>query len=149
MTEPALLTRVVAEIRQLHAFFEDWFAGRIEHDEQQLSRVADVLDETFFLIAPSGERLPRMRLLRMLDEMHGSREADFEIRVEEAEGRNVGDGLALMTYFEVHRAEAGVTRRRTTALLRAEPETPNGVAWMFVHETWFDDTSSNSSAPHG
>lgn len=136
MDAPSPLAAALAEIRQLHAFFEDWFTGRLERGDDALGRMAGVLDPTFFLVAPSGERLPRARLLRLLADLHGSRPEHFRILVEAAEGRVVAHDHVLATYEEVHRGDGDETRRRSTALFRPDPDAPNGFVWLFVHETW-------------
>lgn len=139
MDAPSLLACALAEIRQLHAFFEDWFTARLERDDDGLARVAEVLDPTFFLVAPGGERVGRAHLLGVLEDAHGARPAAFRIRVEEAEGRVVAGDHVLATYEEVHLGDGAPTRRRSTALFRPDADAPNGLAWLFVHETWRDD----------
>lgn len=134
----ALLTHTLAEIRQLHAFFEDWFRGRIPRETERFARFADVLDRSFVLVAPSGERASASRLVEYVESLHSSRSPEFSIRVEEAEAQFLGDEHALASYIEVQQDADGQTRRRSTAVFTADGEAPNGVRWLRVHETWID-----------
>ncbi|MEX1023734.1 MAG: DUF4440 domain-containing protein [Planctomycetota bacterium] len=138
MSTPSPLARALAEIRQLHAFFEDWFTGRLAPSAHGLARVADVLDPSFFLVTPAGERLGRTRLLRFLEAAHDSRPPEFRLEVRHAEARVVAADHVLAQYEELHSGDGPPTRRIASALFRPEPLAPNGVAWLFVHETWRD-----------
>jgi hypothetical protein len=132
------------EIIELHRFFEDWFRAAIGPTVAVFTRLARVLDPDFELISPGGVVTPRLRLLEVLRQAHGSRRSQqppFRIWIDHFRGRSVADGLQLATYEEWQETEDGSRGRLSTALFRLEPETPHGVCWLHLHEVWLPDDS--------
>jgi hypothetical protein len=126
------------EVRTIHEFFEDWFAGRIEKDDETFDRVRDALAEEFETVVPSGRTVGRESVITGIWEVYG-RDADSdpqEIRVEDLQVRYVRDELCLVVYREWQRGPESETGRQSSALLRRAESAPNGVEWLHLHETW-------------
>lgn len=136
MTPDDLQDACRLEIEQLHRFFQQWFSGHLEHDEQAFARVSAVLAEGFELISPDGRRASRATLLQQLHAAHGSGQGPSRIWVEAYQGVTLGPDLLLATYEEWQDIGASRRGRLSTALFRTRAETPNAVEWMHVHEVW-------------
>jgi hypothetical protein len=58
--------------------------------------------------------------------------------VKEVAVRLLSPQLALTTYEEWQEIEGKVTARVSTAVFKQKANTPNGVEWLHVHETWLE-----------
>jgi hypothetical protein len=126
------------EVVTLHEFFEDWFAGRIEKDDDAFDRVRDALGDEFEMVAPSGRTVGRESVITGIWDVYG-RDAGsdaHEIRVEELRVRHVREDLCLVSYEEWQRGAAEETGRQSSALFQRAEATPNGIEWLHLHETW-------------
>ncbi len=103
----ALAKRAVAEIRDLHRFFEAWLGGNDDRD----------------------------RLLAELRAAHGKRPG-LQIDVREPSCRWDSWDACLICYEEVQRENGALTARYSSALFVAPEQTSNRVQWLHVHETW-------------
>jgi len=65
------------EVRDLHAFFERWFAGTAEPSE--LERL-DVLDESFQMIGPDGHLHAVDQVRSTIEDAYGRRTLQIAIR---------------------------------------------------------------------
>lgn len=125
--------RCEREIIELHEFFQSWYRG----ETRDFSRVEQALHPDFNLISPKGVVRTREQLLQEIHRGGGGRAgADFEIWITNCTCRVVEFGLALMTYEEWQRLDDRKAGRLSSALFRVKAETPNGVEWMHLHETW-------------
>ena len=118
------------EIRELHHFFEQWFRGDVQEDDTVFARLADVLAPSFQLISPRGAILEGVR------GAHGKRGADFRIRIEAVDVRVHAEPLCLVTYEEHQKTPEGWTGRLSSALFQQAPDSPCGVQWLHLQETW-------------
>ena len=131
------------EIIELHQFFDDWFVGRIEQTDEVFDRFAGVMAPDFTIVSPDGHLTERAPLVDRLWGAHGfqrGQDSTFGIRVEKVTVRPVGDGLYLATYEEWQKSGAGDRGRQSSTLLRRADDAPNGLEWLYVHETWLPDT---------
>lgn len=129
----------LGEVAGLHQFFEEWFCGRVENSPQAFKRCASVLDPGFVLINPDGETTARDDLLERLRGAHGQYAGTyFRIRIDRLTTRPVAEGVCVVTYQEWQETDGFWTARQSTAVLREQAGTPNGLAWVHVHETWMD-----------
>lgn len=119
-----------SEIIGLHAFFERWLAGETD----DLSRCEAVLADGFAMVGPGGNLIDRETLLENLRAAHGERVVG--IRIENYAERTIGDELRVATYEEWQDEQGTERGRLSTALFRARADTPFGVEWLHVHETW-------------
>jgi hypothetical protein len=126
------------EVVTLHEFFEDWFAGRVEKDDDAFDRVRDALGDEFEMVVPSGRTVGRGSVITGIWDVHG-RDAgsdSHEIRVEELRVRYVREDLCLVSYEEWQRGPDEETGRQSSALFQHAETAPNGVEWLHLHETW-------------
>ena len=130
------------EVLDLHAFFQDWFQGLLPKTDESFARFADVMDPDFHIISPAGRLTSIKDLGPGLRGVHGkwrraSNEADASrIWIENIQVHELAGDLALVTYEEWQVAEGPAKGRLSTAVFRRDPQTPNGVRWLHVHETW-------------
>jgi hypothetical protein len=127
------------EVVELHGFLVDWMTGAVPRSAAAFARFADVLAEGFALISPRGEITERRPLLRELEAAHAvHRDADLDFRVEvrDFRHRRTEGALCLVTYQEWQHLSGTATGRLSSAWFRARSDTPHGVEWLHVHETW-------------
>jgi len=119
------------EVRQLHAFFERWFAGTAYPTE--LERL-DVLDGSFQMIGPDG-RLQNVDEVRSaIEHAYGRRSMLIEIR-----NVRVHPTAPVGMYEEWQTIDGEVTGRISSAVMANDPSAPNGLRWMHLQETWLSD----------
>ncbi len=126
-----------AEVLDLHRFFEEWFQG--ECPPTELARLTDALAVDFELITPGGVALGVEELVRGLKAGHARHtgaDPPFEIEIADLRVRPVGDDLAVAVYEERQTGPSGANQRLSSALLRRQDDTPNGVEWVHLHEVW-------------
>lgn len=134
----SLAARAAAEIEDLHAFFVRWLNAVDPDPRLTLERFTAVADPGFRLVPPSGGVLGRREVIAWLAGARASRGVPgqpFSIWTEDIEVTTLAPGLCLATYVERQSGGPGVAARRSSALFRDAPGTPNGVAWLHVHET--------------
>jgi len=138
MDDAAIAHGCEHEIVELHRFFTEWFHGTVPETDEAWSRVTNVLGPDFVLVSPDGHRLERGPLLDGIRARHGGHgpTQDFEIWIRNLACRPVSAELVLATYEEWQRREGEECGRISTALFALDRQTPNGVRWLHVHETW-------------
>lgn len=129
-------TQCEREISELHQFFEDWFTGKLSTDKE-FARLENVLAEDFFIITPSARQTQREPLLRNIKNTNGAfKKPDhtFNITIKNIECRYQQGDLCLFTYEEWQEQDGQTNGRVSSVLFHKKKGTPNGVAWMHVHE---------------
>ncbi|GAB4188432.1 MAG: hypothetical protein Tsb002_14720 [Wenzhouxiangellaceae bacterium] len=135
MSEP-----VIAEIRQLHYFFQEWFSGRLPQDETAFSRFSRALDEGMQFIATDGRQLDRDTLQQGLWQAHAQdRDIPLRIWTENEQVSALADDRWLAIYDEHQRRDQQYTIRRSTALFTQSAD--GSLRWRHVHETWLQPPS--------
>ncbi len=122
------------EVRELHAFFERWFAGTAEPTEL---RRLDVLDDSFHMIGPDGRLRTVNQVRSAIEDAYGHRPMLIEIR-----NVRVHPSASVGTYEEWQTIDGLVTGRTSSAVMASDRSTPNGLRWMHLHETWLPDERS-------
>jgi hypothetical protein len=125
------------EVIQLHEFFEAWLGGALVKTQTNYERMTAVMNPEFQIISPDGKVTVYEPLLADLWQAHDSRPG-FRLWVKEVAVRLLSPQLALATYEEWQEIEGKVTARVSTAVFRQKNNTPNGVEWLHVHETWLE-----------
>lgn len=127
------------EIVELHDFFQEWLGGALPATDAAYARLVDTQAPEFTIVTPGGELIEGPRLLAQLRAAHASRPG-WRMWIENAELRFAQGGLTVATYEEWQRhADGTVTGRLSTVVFRDQPGTPNGLAWLHVHETWLPE----------
>lgn len=135
-----------AEIVELHDFFQGWLGGTLPATDEAYARLVDTQASEFVIVTPGGERIPGPALLLQLRSAHGSRPG-WRMWIENAELRFAQGGLTVATYEEwQQRADGTVTGRLSTVVFRDQPDTPNGLIWLHVHETWLPEAVQKRAA---
>lgn len=127
------------EVVELHGFLVDWMTGAVPRSAATFARFADVLADGFALISPRGvitERRPLLRELEAAYAVHGADDVPFRIEVRNFRHRHTQGMLCLVTYEEWQQLSGVATGRLSSAWFRARNDTPHGVEWLHVHETW-------------
>lgn len=136
-TGPTMDDRCRKEVEELHRFFQDWFNGQLEPTDHNFQRFSGVMAEGFEILSPDGGRMTRSEILARVREGHGSsNDKSFRIWIENYESRAIARDLLLVTYEEWQETGGEKRGRTSSAVFRSKSTTPNGVAWLHVHETW-------------
>lgn len=124
------------EIRELHDLFTRWYVGIEPNTDEAFARFADVMADDFVMVTPDGRRLDRQEVLGFVRAGAGSRSLTIETRRHDYRGG--AGGMHVMMYEEWQRIDDEETGRYSTAVFRERADTPNGIEWVLVHETWID-----------
>ena len=127
------------EIVELHAFFENWFNGYLEKNDQDFQRFLGVLDDKFELITPSGQKHTREEILKLVWNSHGSRsnsDNPMKIWIENFNYKQISDSIFLVTYEEWQKIENSNKGRLSTAIFQRSEYKYNDINWIHVHETF-------------
>jgi len=127
--------RVEAEIVQLHQFFQDWYNGAIDATGETFSRLDEALAEGFRLITPEARVIERDSILEVIRKDHNTRLA-MRIWIEDVCIQHWFEDHVLATYQEWQQRDSQTTTRLSSVFMRLNPDKPNGLEWLFVHETW-------------
>ena len=131
------MTSALDEVIRQHVFIEAWLAGTTD-DEAEWQQFADVLDDDFVIVPPSGRAEPKATLL---ERFHPARGVAPGIRVEIRNGSVVHatDDVQVVRYeeWQLH-AERG-NQRVSTAVFAADESMPLGWRWLTLHETSLPD----------
>lgn len=137
-----MIDRCETEILELHRFFERWFNGELDASPEAFSRLSDVLSERFLMVTPAGQRLERRQVLAGVQARHGAHRGDgsrFAIEIRKVESRYRDGSVALVTYEEWQTVDGATRGRASSALFRERDDTPCGVEWLHLQETWLQD----------
>lgn len=127
----------IAEIQQLHQFFEDWFRGTLEKTPAAFQRFEHVMAAEMSFIAPSGAPLSRAALVDFLWQSHGKNQNDaLRIWTENETARVINDDVIVGVYEEHQELDGQHSVRRSSVFFQASDTAPNGWQWQHVHETW-------------
>ena len=119
------------EIVDLHVQFEQYFRGEID----SLDRVAATMADGFTIVDPRGGEHDRAATLAAIGSGFGR---DPELAITTVDHRLLleTDEVVVAGYVEQQEVGGKTTRRLSTVVFRREADTPNGVVWVRVHETW-------------
>lgn len=134
MPTPAQCRR---ELEALHAFFVDWYAGRV--DEEAFDRMERVITPGFEMVTPEGQRLDRTEVLGLVRDSRGQYEpGEFDIEIKNADVVAEFADRLLMRYEEWQRAPDEENGRLSTVLFDRADDAPEGVRWLDVQETYIE-----------
>ncbi|GGD22809.1 hypothetical protein [Aureimonas glaciei] len=135
----------LAEVVACHAFFVDWYAGRL--GEAALTDRLTAFSPDFLRIAPDGREVRFADLDGFLSARRAAKPDNFAIRIEDGHTVWQDDRAALVSYVEYQQTGALETRRRSTALFLACPTAPHGVLWRHLQETTIQPNGSAGKTP--
>ena len=135
MTDEDISHRAAREVRELHALFQAWFTGRVPKSSECFARVELAWPTHFTMVTPQGERVESAALLESTFEQHGNYPSQ-KIRIEKLSvTHSFNPGIAVVVYEEWHVDESETEGRLCSATLVTQPEAPNGVQWLHIHES--------------
>lgn len=126
------------EVVDLHQFFQDWFRGELPDTDEAFARFGGVMAEGFEMVSPDGRAIDRAAIIDIVRSGRGEEPAT-EIWIENHRHRLTIGGLSLVTYEEWQESVGRKRGRLSSALLQLCEDTPNGVRWLNVHETWLPE----------
>ena len=125
------------EIDELHHFFEAYFLGT----EDALDRVEAALGPAFTFVGPDGDQTDRQATIDRIEAGHGHA-SQLRITTTEHHLLHETDEVVVASYVERHELSASSNRRLSTVVFTVDPDGPNGLRWLRVHETWLDRSGS-------
>ena len=120
------------EIHDLHQFFEDYLSGKIEPGPME--RFESVLDEGFTIIVSDGAIMNRDDIVGYVRDSHAQRPS-FRIWTENVILRHHIGEVMLVSYEEWQTINDTTTCRTSTVAFKEDATLPNGVRWLYVHES--------------
>jgi len=139
MHDPTALSRVRAEIEELHIWLERWLSGECPNDDASYRALSSRFASDLVLIQPGGESMSVDELNRGLRAGHGA-SPEFRITIRNVTLRRRLGANLLVTYQEwqkgARNSKPANNGRVSTAILRDEGER---LVWLHVHETWLPD----------
>jgi hypothetical protein len=126
------------EVAELHRFFQGWFRGELPDTNESFDRFSGVMADEFEMVAPDGKAINRAAILDTVGDGHG-KEPGAEIWIENHRHRLTVGGVSLVTYEEWQDWGGRKRGRLSSALMQTAEDTPNGVHWLHVHETWLPE----------
>ncbi len=133
MRDDGSMTDAIDEVVRQHVFIEAWLAGSTS-DPAEWQQFADVLDDRFVIVPPSGVAEPKATLLERFHPANGVMPG---VRLEIRNGISIHrtPDLEIVRYeeWQIH-AERG-NQRVSTAVFVANAATPLGWSWLTLHET--------------
>jgi len=137
-----MVERCEQEVVELHRFFEAWFNAEIPPGEESFGRFTAVMADGFVIVSPDGVLTERQALIDRLRDAYGAWRKTGRpgrIRIENLQVRHSGGQQALVVYEEWQEVDGKQRGRLSSALLRRNEATPNGVEWLHVHEVWLPE----------
>lgn len=129
------------EIRSLHRFFESWFNAGIPDDKETFSRLEKALSPEFKMVTPAGKKMGRSSLLTNLRSMNGfylQEDKPSAIWIKNISIEWATDTHCLSSYeeWQGNKDRNEGKGRISSALFEKDDKAPNGVRWIYLHETW-------------
>ena len=123
------------EIVELHQFFQDWYNNQSPDTDENFARFSSVMTPEFTRIDPDGNVSGRAPLVKGLRKAHNSH-GDMKIWIRDVQVRfQLGD-IITATYQEWQEIKGEISCRLSSVVFKTQPEAPNGLGWLHVHETW-------------
>lgn len=123
------------EIIELHDFFQAYFLG--EEDSQ--ARAEAAMHPDFTIVGPDGVVSDRGATLEMLRGGQGGL-TTFVLSTHDHRLLHSNDEVIMASYVEAQQRGEGPNERLSTVVFLVDPEGPNGLRWLRVHETWMPDS---------
>ena len=126
--------RVVEEIEEIHRLIQDWMVGWAGDKNEFLQRMDLSFDPEFTFVSGSGQEVGwqdfRSHICALESQSAATRIWADNIRVVAASST-----LIVARFDEHERDEENSRSRVSTLVFRCNPNCPNGLAWLRLHET--------------
>ncbi len=139
-----LYESVVQEVESLHAFFCEWFGGRmpVEQFDQQFTVR---FDESLVFIPPAGHYFGLSDLSGAVHKGYGTN-PDFRVQIRNVRLLREFDGFVLATYEEWQRNALASTPPDNGRLATVVFELGERLRWHHIHETWLPAATMQADA---
>lgn len=131
------------EIKDLHSFFEKWFAGDLPDDDVSFARLEDALAPAFTMVSPRGEHLDREAVVDGVRRAHGA--GPRRIWIDNVELLDSANDRLTAAYEEWQEDDGETTARLATVVFSVDFNARNGLKWLRVHETWMEPSVALTS----
>lgn len=132
--------RCEQEIRDLHAFLQQWSVGELPNTDDAYARFGDALAPDFSMVDTDGSVVSRDAIVGGVRGAHNRWPGGGSIGIGEVQPVMVQGDVAVLTYIEHHEFDAGEGRkmsmRRSSVTFHDDADGPNGVRWKHLQETW-------------
>ncbi len=133
----SLEQRCEAEVVDLHRFIEQWSNAELPETDEAFARFGDVIAASFVIIDADGVLIERQPIVDAVRGAYGRwRDAPGTIRIENFRLHQRDGALAMATYEEWHDLASGRVGRLSSILFGENPDAPNGLDWLHLHEVW-------------
>ena len=130
------------EVLDFHQSLRIWLSGSTSNADDGFAPIENGLAEDFSYVMPEGITVDKGATVEVLKQAHGVQGQDFRIWIKHFDVIANSNNICLVRYEEWQRLEdASITGRISTVALRANEAQPNGVEWLYVHETWLPEDS--------
>lgn len=126
------------EIKELHQFFQDWFNGDLPQTDASFARFADVMAVDFEMVSPNGRSVSITNLQPALRQRYNSWQ-NGRIWIENVRVHWQKGDLLLVVYEEWQAVDGAENGRLSSVLFQQQPNLPNTLLWLYVHETWLPE----------
>ena len=123
----------IDEVVRQHVFIEAWLAG-MDNDEAGWQQFADVLDDEFVIVPPTGIAQPKPALLERFHAAQGAAPG-ARVEIRNAELVYVTDDTQVVRYEEWQLHDTRGNQRVSLAVFAADPAMPCCWLWLALHET--------------
>lgn len=129
---------VEAEIVQLHQFFQEWYNGAIPETEETFARLKNALADGFRIITPDAKILERHTIIKAIERNYNSQKG-MRIWIEDVHIQGWFEDHILASYQEWQETDETITCRLSSVIFQSNQDNPNGLEWLYVHETWLEE----------
>jgi len=134
---------IAKELSELHTGVATWIGGRCPDSEEELDRLVRCrLDDAFRLVAPGGHRITREMMLTTMKGLHGTN-PEFHMKITDVQVITQNDELVIADCLQWQRNARQSTPanngRCISAAFARDETRPNGLRWLYAHETWLPE----------
>ncbi|MEH6345782.1 MAG: hypothetical protein V7785_11895 [Bermanella sp.] len=134
--EDCLKQRASDEINQWYEMFYQWSRGLCKNEEKFVRPIFDALAEDFHVVLTNGVMMNKHQYWQRLLTLYGSRSGDAPSRIVNLKLNTIEEDHVLAVFDLIKDGESN--KKFDSALLRLTKGTPNGVEWLYVHESAHD-----------
>ena len=155
--------RCAREVYRLHAFFEDWWNGHAEHTHAYFDeQFSSVTDPAFTFVSPTGSPVGFADTHQFIFASYGTRytgdwgrsfvnDTDMvfnitSLAVTWSDETTQSCTVAFQENQQVGGLSGPVQAKRNACTLVRKEGTPNQLAWVMEHETWWPGVAYGSDS---
>ncbi len=133
LCDDVVMPGAIDEVVRQHVFIEAWLSGRTS-DAREWQQFADVLDDDFVIVPPSGIAEPKPALINRFHAACGAAPG-VTVEIRNAQTIHATGDVEVVRYEEWQLHETRGNQRVSTAVFVADDRMPLGWRWLTLHET--------------